>query len=148
MASKTLFNLFFPRPPKAVDSALSSALEYDPSSSSLVTSMHFSQSSFGSSNLSLYLNAYFSRTSSPSLDSVMVSFGISQLSISGHTLYAMCSRTKSIIPIKKQTVPNAVWHALAASSISTFGLRRPKRDQMGRIITSLISSLAFKSFFT
>jgi hypothetical protein len=28
------------------------------------------------------------------------------------------------------------------------GLRRPKRDQMGHIITSLISSLAFKSFFT
>jgi hypothetical protein len=38
MASKTLFSLFFPRPPKAEDSALSSALEYAPSSSSLVAS--------------------------------------------------------------------------------------------------------------
>jgi hypothetical protein len=42
MASKTMFNLFFPRPPKDVDKALSSALEYGPSSSSLVASIHFS----------------------------------------------------------------------------------------------------------
>jgi hypothetical protein len=83
---KNLFNLFFPRLLKAVDNALSSALEYDPSSSSLVTLMHFTQSSFGSSNLSPYLNVYFSWTSSPSLDSVMVSFDISQLYTSGHTL--------------------------------------------------------------
>ena len=81
----------FPQPPKAVDNALSSALEYDPSSSSLVASIHFSQSSFGSSNLSPNLNAYFSRTKSPSLELVMVSFGISQFSTSGHTLNAICS---------------------------------------------------------
>jgi hypothetical protein len=55
----------FPRPPKHVDNALSSALEYGPSSSSLVASIHFSQSSFGSSNVSPYLKVYFSRTSSP-----------------------------------------------------------------------------------
>jgi hypothetical protein len=41
IASKTLLSLFFPRPPKAADRALSSALEYAPSSSSLVASMHF-----------------------------------------------------------------------------------------------------------
>jgi hypothetical protein len=34
---------------------------------------------------------YFSRIKSPSLDLVMVSFGISQLSTSGHTLNAICS---------------------------------------------------------
>jgi hypothetical protein len=32
--------------------------------------MHFNQSSFGSSNLSLYLNVYFNRTNPPSLDPV------------------------------------------------------------------------------
>jgi hypothetical protein len=120
-----------------VDKALSSALEYGPSSSSLVASIHFSQSSFGSSNLSPYLKVYFSQTSSPSLDLVTVSFGISQFSTSGHTLKAICSWIKSLVPIKKQIVPKAFWHASAASSIATFGLRRPKRDQMGRIITSL-----------
>jgi hypothetical protein len=53
--------------------------------------MHFSQSSFGSSNLSPNLKVYFSRTRPPSLDSVVVSYGISQLSTSGHTLKAICS---------------------------------------------------------
>jgi hypothetical protein len=42
----------------------------------------------------------------------------------------------------------ALQHASAASSISTFGFRRPKRDPMGHMMISLISSLAFKSFFT
>jgi hypothetical protein len=43
MASKTLFSHFFPRSPKATNKALSSALEYAPSSSSLVASIHFSR---------------------------------------------------------------------------------------------------------
>jgi hypothetical protein len=50
--------------------------------------------------------------------------------------------------MKKETVPKAFWHASAASSISTFGFQRPKRDHMGHMITSLMSSLAVKSFFT
>jgi hypothetical protein len=54
--------------------------------------------------------------------------------------------TKSLVPIKEQTVLKALRHASAASSISTFGFRRPKRDQMGRMMISLMSSLAFKSF--
>jgi hypothetical protein len=57
----------------------------------LVASMHFSQSSFGSSNLSPNLKVYFNQTKPPSLESVMVSFGISQLSTSDHTLMAICS---------------------------------------------------------
>ena len=72
IASKTLFSLFFFRLPKAADNALSSALEYGPSSSSLVASIHFNQSSFGSSNLPSYLKVYLSRTSSPSLVLVTV----------------------------------------------------------------------------
>jgi hypothetical protein len=45
-------------------------------------------------------------------------------------------------------VLKALRHASAASSISTFGFRRPKRDQMGCMMIYLMSSLAFKSFFT
>jgi hypothetical protein len=77
--------------PKAADKALSSVLEYAPSNSSLVASTHFSQSSFGSSNLSPNLKVYFSRTKSPSLELVTVSFDISQLFTSGHNLKAICS---------------------------------------------------------
>jgi hypothetical protein len=44
-----------------VDKASSSALEYVPSSSSLVASIHFNESSFGSSNFSLNLKVYFNR---------------------------------------------------------------------------------------
>jgi hypothetical protein len=29
--------------------------------------------------------------------------------------------------MKEQTTPKALWHSSAASSISTFGFRRPKR---------------------
>jgi hypothetical protein len=143
---KNSIQYLFPRSPKDVDNALSSALEYDPSNSSLIDSIHFNQSSFGSSNLSPYLKVYFSRTSSPSLDLVTVSVGISQSSTSGHTLKAICSWTKSLVPIKKQTVPKALLQASAASSISTFSFQRPKRDQMGHMMISLMSSLAFKSF--
>jgi hypothetical protein len=49
--------------------------------------------------------------------------------------------------MKQQTVPKTFWHSSAASSISTFGFRRPKRYQIGRMIISLMSSRAFKSFF-
>jgi hypothetical protein len=56
--------------------------------------------------------------------------------------------TKSLVPIKEQTTPKALWHSSAASFISTFGLRRPKRCQMGRIMIFFISSRDFKSFFT
>jgi hypothetical protein len=45
-------------------------------------------------------------------------------------------------------VLKALSHASTVSSISIFDLQRPKRDQMGRMMTSLMSSLAFKSFFT
>ena len=148
MASKTLFNLIFLRPPKDVDTALSSALEYSPSSSSLVALIHFSQSSFGSTNLPSYLKVYFSLTNPPSSDLVIVSFGISHFSTSGHTLKAMCSWIKSLVPMKEQTMPKALQHPSAASSISTFGFRRPKRCQIGHMIISLMSSRAFKSFFT
>jgi hypothetical protein len=78
-------SLFSPAP-KDVDNALSSALEYSPSSSSLVVLIHFSQLSSGSTNWSPNLKVYFNRTRPPSLGLVMVSFSISQLSISGHIL--------------------------------------------------------------
>jgi hypothetical protein len=47
--------------------------------------------------------------------------------------------------MKEQTVSKALRHPSAASSISTFGFRRPKRDQMGHMMISVMSSLAFKS---
>jgi hypothetical protein len=71
---------------KAEDKASSSALVYSPSNSSLVASMLFSQSSFGSSNRSLNLKVNFNQTNPPSVDPVAVSFDISRLSTSGHTL--------------------------------------------------------------
>jgi hypothetical protein len=148
MASNTRLSLFFFRPPKAADSAVSSAFEYGPSSSSLVASIHFSQSSSGSTNLSPYLKVYFNLTSPPSSGLLMVSFGISHFSTSGHTLKAMCYWIKSLVLIKEQTTPKALRHSSAASSISTFGFRRPKRCQMGHMMISLISSRIFKSFFT
>ena len=89
---------------------------------------------------------YFSRTSSPSPDLMTVSFGISQFSTSGHTLKAICSWIKSLVPMKEQTVPNALRHPSAASSISTLDFRRPKRCQIGHMMISLMSSRAFKSF--
>src|SRR5688572_13357571 len=108
--------------------------------------MLFNQSSSGSTNLSPYLNVYFSLTSPPSSVSLTVSFGISQLSASGHALKAMCSCIKSLVPIKEQTTPKALWHSSATSSISTFGFRYPKRCQIGHMMISLISSRTFKSF--
>jgi hypothetical protein len=80
IASKTLFNLFLPRPPKAEDKASSSALVYAPSNSSLVASMHFNQSSLGSSNQSLNLKVNFNRTNPPSVDPAVVSFYGGQIS--------------------------------------------------------------------
>jgi hypothetical protein len=101
-------NLFFFRPPKAADNAVSSAFEYGPSSSSLVASIHFSQSSSGSTNLPSYLKVNFILISPPSSGLVIVSFGISHFSTSGHTLKAICSWTKSLVPIKEQTTPKAL----------------------------------------
>jgi hypothetical protein len=40
----------------------------------------------------------------------------------------------------------AFWHASMSLSIATFGLRRPKRDQMGHWIISFLSSLLIRSF--
>ncbi|KAL5679962.1 hypothetical protein ACJX0J_006347, partial [Zea mays] len=53
---------------------------------------------------------------------------------------AICSWTKSLVPMKEHTAPKALWHSSAASFISTFGLRRPKLCQIGRMIIPLISS--------
>jgi hypothetical protein len=99
--------------------------------------MLFNQSSSSSTNLSPYLNVYFSLTSPPSSVSLTVYFGISQLSASGHTLKAMCSCIKSLVPIKEQTTPKA---------LCTFGFWSPKRCQIGHMMISLISSRTFKSF--
>jgi hypothetical protein len=79
---------------------------------------------------------------------LMVSFGISQLANNGHILKATCSWTKSLVPMKEQTMLKALWHSSTVSSIFTFGFRRPKRYQMGRMIIPLMSSWAFTSFFT
>jgi hypothetical protein len=58
----------------------------------------------------------------------------------------MCSWIKSLVPMKEQTTPKALWHSSAASSISTFGFWRPKRCQIRCMIIFLISSRPFKSF--
>src|SRR5688572_16906220 len=68
MASNTRLSLFFFRPPKAADSAVSSAFEYGPSNSSLTASILFSQSSSGSTNLSPYLKVSVFRNPGGSLD--------------------------------------------------------------------------------
>src|SRR5688572_10993365 len=88
--------------------------------------MLFNQSSSGSTNLSPYLNVYFSLTSPPSSVSLTVSFGISQLSARGHTLKAICSCVKSLVPIKEQTTPKALTTAVRITFGGHRNFRRPE----------------------
>jgi hypothetical protein len=154
IASKTLFSLFFFRFPKVADNALSSALEYDPTNSSLVASIHFNQSSSSSTNLPSYLKVYFNRTSSPSPVLSIVSFASLIDSLLRHfPLFYKWPYSKSYMFLDQVPCPDERTNYAEGSSASFgrlvnlyFGFRRPKRYQIGRMIISLMSSRAFKSF--